>query len=193
MSNFEELLKKLTFEISQSQEHYVYYNKDTNRIHKISPVLQESDFETFAIDSEKVEPILKGINKLDDFIVYFDYGLKKFNIQKKQTTSFSNITLVEIKDSLTADLEVVIDKKNINFKIVDSLHEHIAADKSKLIFVITESSNPYKIFQQIDLPVSVLKESTFVSHQLTDEQIRNGLSIYTNKVFETYSLKVTHD
>jgi len=193
MSSLEDLLTRLTIDTAQSQEHYVYYDKETNRIHKISPIKQESTFEFFNIDSEIVEPILKGSYKLDDYTVYFDYKLKKFSIKRKQNESFSNISLIEIAEDEVADITILLDNTYITISLHDSLYKHIANDQNTLLFVITEKHNPYNLYYNFSIKASDVLENNKHKHQLTTEQIKNNVSIYTNPVFETYSLKVNYD
>lgn len=193
MSSLEDLLTRLTIDIAQTQEHYVYYDKETNRIHKISPIKQESTFEFFNIASEVVEPILKGSCKLDDYTVYFDYKLKKFSIKRKQNESFSNISLIEITEDEIADITILLDNTYITILLHDSLHEHIANDQNTLLFVVTEKHNPYNLYYNFNIKASDVLKNNKHKHQLTAEQIKNNVSIYTNPVFETYSLKVNYD
>lgn len=191
MPNLEELLQRLTAEITQTQEHYVYYNKENKRIHKISPVFEEQDkLEVFSIESDKVEPILKGINKLDDFFVFFDYTLKKYSIAKKVNSNFSNLFLEEITTTDDADLTITIDKNRINFAFDNSIKEHVETDETYLTFVVTEVNNPYRMYETMKFKSKDLFAVKFYEHQLTEEQIKKGVSIYTNRVFDKYSLKV---
>lgn len=193
MSSLENLLNRLTIDIAQKQEHYVYYDNETNRIHKISPIQQESNFESFSIESEIVEPILKGTARLDDYLVYFDYGSKKLNIKRKSYEIFSNISLIEVMPNNNSDVCIYLNNSNIKIKIQESLHNHATTDQNNLIFVITEKSNPYKLYYNFKIRVCDLLVKHTHEHQLTAEQIKNGVSIYTNPIFETYSLKVNYD
>lgn len=190
MSNLENLLNRLTIDITQEQEHYVHYDKETKRIHKISPVNQESKFEVCKIESEIVEPILNGTSRLDDYIVFFDYISKKMNVKKKQFEMFSNLIIEEILKAKNPDLEIFVDSKYITFKIKETLHEHIKNDESYLVFVVTEKHNPYKLYNSFNIKTSDLLRSNKIEHQLTIDQIKNRISMFTNMIFETYSLKV---
>jgi len=190
MSNLENLLTRLTIDITQKQEHYVYYDKETNRIHKISPINQESKFEFFSIDSKIVEPILKGLCKLDDYIVYFDYKLKKFSIKKKQNELYSDVSIIEIEKSENPDLDIQVDKTYITFNFHETLQESVKADQSSLIFVFTEQHNPYKLYFSFNIQTKELLANNKIQHQLTKSQLKNGVSMYTNSVFETYNLTI---
>lgn len=193
MSNLENLLNRLTIDVAQSQEHYVHYDKNTNQIHKISPINQKSKFEIFSIDSKIVEPILKGIARLDDFVVYFDYKLKKLNIKRKASSSFTNISLIEVKEIESADVTICIDNKYVKISACDNLLEHLKNDRNNLIFVITKKDNPYNLHYTFNIQACNILENISVEHQITAEEIQNGVSIYTNPVFETYTLKVNYD
>jgi hypothetical protein len=189
-----DLLSKLKVENTQKQQHYVYYNSDTMAITKISPVKKDSEYKVFAIDSERVESILLGTSKLDDYIVFFDYNTKDYNIKKKKSQNIDTIPLIEVGEKLSNfDLEVVLTLTNIAFVVNRDLIEHIKDDTGTMMFVFTEQNNPYKMYSNIEIQTKDLLDNNAYEHHLTPQQIENGVSIYTNKIFEKYSLEVTND
>ena len=193
MNDLKDLLSRLKVESSVDRIHYVYYNKDTKRIHKVSPKEERSDYECFSIATEKVEPILNGQVRTEDYYVYFDYGLKAYSIQRRFNENFSNISLIEVPFYGEGDLSITVDSKYIKFNVVDDLKSHLQGDISTLHFIITERNNPYMLYDKCDIVAKTLLETNKVEHQLSEEQLKRGLSIYTNPVFSTYSFKVDYD
>lgn len=189
-----DLLSKLKVENTQKQQHYVYYNSDTMAITKISPVKKDSEYQVFTIDSERVESILLGTSKLDDYIVFFDYNTKDYNIKKKKSQNIDTIPLIEVGEKLSNfDIEVVLALTSVTFVVNQDLIEHIKNDAGIMMFVFTEQHNPYKIYSNIEIQTKDLLADNAYEHHLTPQQIENGVSIYTNKIFEKYSLEVTND
>ena len=193
MSNLENLLKKLKIDIDQNQQHYVYYDIDSKNIHKISPKQENTSFEVFPIDSKTVNPILKGVGRLNDYFVYFDYGLKKFNIKKKSFDNFNKTNLIEVTPKNAPDLLITITLDELRFQTDNSLVEHLENDQSNLLFILTEKNNPYALYSTVSFPACALLENDRPSHQLSAQQLKKGVSIYTNPVFGSYSLKVDYD
>jgi hypothetical protein len=194
MSNLETLLNRLAQDITQKNEHFVYYDDKTKRINKISPVCQKSNDSVITVATEKVEPILRGTNKLDDYIVYFDYSSKSYSVQKRKQDNASNIFLTEIVENfLEADLTLHLNESTLSFKLNEQLIDYVTSDKSYLVFVVTEANNPYKLYNKFDFKASELVNNIDIKHHLTTEQINFGVSIYTNKIFDNYNLKVNYD
>jgi len=196
MSDLAKLLETLSAKISAKEQHYVYYNPKTLKIHRISPIEQNDEiYSSFLIDSNFVEPILNGYKKIDDFLVCYDYSKKDYSIRPRSEQHFSNLYLTIINEDIpNSDLSIEIDTK-IKFRLDNSLRKHIKQDTTNLIFVITESSNPYKIYQSFNFPANLLDSDSGVHAELKYpiENFQNGVSIYTNKVFDTYSVKVKDD
>ena len=82
MSNLQDLIKKLQVHAA-STDSYVYYTKDTGKIHKISSKNVPIDnFEVIAIPSDEVTPILTGEKRTDEFIVTYDLSLKQIRLKE---------------------------------------------------------------------------------------------------------------
>ena len=194
MSNLEDLLKKLKVDIEQNNQHYVYYDDDSKKIYKISPKKEESAYKIFSIDSKIVDPILQGIKRLDDFYVYFDYASKLHSIKERILISnFSSINLIKIDHYPSPDLSIVIKQDKIIFDINSELIEHLTEDQTKLVFVITENNNPYKLYNTFEINTNELLDLKTIDHHLSTEQLQKGVSMYTNPIFGSYSLKVDYD
>lgn len=193
MNEFKELFSKLKIDSTGTNLHYVYYDQETKKIHKISPKKEDSKFECFSITTEEVEPILTGQVRTEDYYVYFDYGFKKYSIQRKFNENFSNISLVEVSSYEQGDLSIVVDDTYITFEAAEELTQHLKNDETVLNFIVTERSNPYVLYYKCDILARNLVHDNRVEHHLSRKQLEKGLSIYTNPVFSTYSLKVNYD
>lgn len=196
MTDLSTLLSQLTRDVSQEEKHYVYYDKDTNKIEKITPVKDPSSIDDFfQINSDVVSPILLGTKKIDDYIVYYDFSLKCRQIKLLKTYNNNNQTLIEVSDEMTsADLEMLISQKNIKFSLTKDLYEHVGSDFSSIIIAVTEKNNPYKLHNSVMFTANNLTDPNFhLEYQFTKDVLENGVSIYTNKIFDTYSLKVDYE
>ena len=88
---------------------------------------------------------------------------------------------------------ITITSDSLQFKIDDSLVEHLENDQSNLLFIITEKNNPYALYSTVNFPAYALLENAIAEHQLSTQQLKKGVSIYTNPVFGSYSVAVTYD
>jgi len=82
MSDLQSLLKNLTAS-AVSAISYVYYDKETGRIHKISSKnIAEEGFEVFEIENDEVKPILTGERRIEEFIIKYDISLKQIRLKE---------------------------------------------------------------------------------------------------------------
>lgn len=196
MTDLSSLLSQLTQEVSQEEKHYVYYDKDTNKIEKITPVRDTSSInEFFEINSEFVRPILLGTKKIDDYVVYYDFSLKSRQIKLLKTYINNIQTLIEVFDEVKfADLEILVSRENIKFSLTRDLHGHIISDYTSIIIAVTEKNNPYKLHNSAMFTANKLADPNFcIDYQFDKDLLEDGVSIYTNKIFDTYSLKVDYE
>lgn len=82
MSSLHELIKKIQIG-KASSDSYVYYDKETGKIHKISSTNNvEEGFEVVAISTDEVKPILTGERRSDEFIITYDVSLKQLRLKE---------------------------------------------------------------------------------------------------------------
>ena len=82
MSDLQSLLKKLSVSAASTQS-YVYYDKETGKIHKISSTnVAEDGFAVFEIDNEEVKPILSGERRTEEFTITYDISLKQIRLKE---------------------------------------------------------------------------------------------------------------
>jgi hypothetical protein len=194
MNDITALISKLKVDHKELDTHYIYYDETQMSIHKISPVKEDSEYTVIDVDSEIVEPIISGRERLADYSIFFDYSDKKWTLRKKNNTSFNNITIKEIKDyHEEADLSIVVDSTNIELIPNKSIVEHISIDQSLLTIVVSMKNNPYALYKTFRLTTAEIARSPVLEHQLSKEEFSKGVSIYTNPFFSSYSLKVNND
>ena len=194
MNDITALISKLKVDHKELDTHYIYYDETRMSIHKISPVKEDSEYTVIDVDSEIVEPIISGRDRLADYSIFFDYSDKKWTLRKKNNTSFNNITIKEIKDyHEEADLSIVVDSTNIQLIPNKSIVEHISIDQSLLTIVVSMKNNPYALYKTFRLTTAEIARSPVLEHQLSKEEFSKGVSIYTNPFFSSYSLKVNND
>lgn len=98
MSDIIELLKSLGNNVSVSATSYVYFDKETGKINRISSRHNNElmDLEVLEVPHHQVKDILEGTKRTDDFIVAYDVSLKQITL--KEVTYESNAIVVS--DSL---------------------------------------------------------------------------------------------
>jgi hypothetical protein len=82
MSSLQELIKKIQVS-AVNTDSYVYYNKDTGKIHKISSTDDTDDeYSVVVIPNEEVRPILTGERRIEEFIIFYDVSLKQIRLKE---------------------------------------------------------------------------------------------------------------
>lgn len=82
MSSLQDLIKKIQVgEVSTNS--YVYYDKDTGKIHKISSTNVLDDvYSVIAIPQEEVKSILTGGKRTEEFVIVYDLSLKQIRLKE---------------------------------------------------------------------------------------------------------------
>ncbi len=83
MSELASLIKKLKVE-AVSSEAYVYYEKDSGAVKKISNrKFDTEDFELLVVTQDEAKPLLKGQYRLDEWVVTYDVSIKDRMLKRK--------------------------------------------------------------------------------------------------------------
>jgi len=83
MSELASLIKKLKVE-AVSSEAYVYYEKDSGAVKKISNrKFDTEDFELLVVTQDEAKPLLKGEYRLDEWVVTYDVSIKDRMLKRK--------------------------------------------------------------------------------------------------------------
>jgi plasmid maintenance system killer protein len=82
MSSLQDLIKKIQVS-AVITDSYVYYTKETGKIHKISSRnVPNDEYEVIAIPQEEVKPILSGERRTEEFTITYDLSLKQIKLKE---------------------------------------------------------------------------------------------------------------
>ena len=82
MTDLQDLINKLRVDVV-NKDSYVYYTKETGKIHKISSTnIPDSEFEVVAIPTDEVKPILTGERRTEEFVIFYDVSLKQIILKE---------------------------------------------------------------------------------------------------------------
>lgn len=208
MSRLQDLIKKIQVEKATS-ESYVYYSKDTGKIHKISST--ESPDENYKVTkllNKDVNSILTGKNKTEDFLIYFNIKTKQIELKKvknndkllvSETMAYklpveldfdTNNYDAVIKQNLIKNVwELVLNTETKNFLINNgyNLNENI-------YFSITAKNDPNIFYRSIKFNLKdVIETNAVVEFKYDIENSTDDIGIYTAKYFNNYAHGVVHD
>lgn len=116
MSSLHDLIKKIQVE-KVNLESYVYYNKDTGKIHKISSSnVPDPNYEIIKVSNEEVKPILTGERRTEEFVIVYDLSLKQIRLKEVAFDDSYNTA-----DTMTYLLPVVYKKETANVDLASPL------------------------------------------------------------------------
>ena len=82
MSSLQDLIKKIQVS-AVTADSYVYYTKETGKIHKISSRnVPNDEYEVVAIPQEEVKTILSGERRTEEFTITYDLSLKQIRLKE---------------------------------------------------------------------------------------------------------------
>lgn len=201
------LLKDLVAETKIDKNTYVYYDQETGKIKRVGGKTESNNLSYIVTDPKVVEPIMKGLKGLDDYIVEYDIAKKSLNIKeiKRPDTEDekSLLTFKEIPKKLkTRKVDVLVQQDlhrkvwivKLSKEISESLRKEAVYIKSNLFFSITKKNDPNILYRTISCPISDLvnQENNLgveFSFKYTVEHTTD-LSLYTSKYFDAYKYEV---
>lgn len=206
MKEFENL-RKLIADTKVDSNTYVYYDQESGKIKKIGGKSKNTDLSYIITDSKIVEPIMKGLKGLDDYVVEYDISKKKLNlkeIKKPETEDARSLLTFKAvpKQQKTRKIDVLIqqDLKNKCWKIklskaiVESLINESIYIRSNLFFSITKKNDPNVLYRTISCPIGELvKEENLEGKSFLfkyDTEYQKDISVYTSNYFDVYKYEV---
>jgi hypothetical protein len=206
MSDLQSLLKKLSA-APASAISYVYYDKETGKIHKISSRnVAEDGFEIFEIETLEVKPILTGERRTDEFIIMYDVSLKQIRLKEVayddsyNTAATMCYQLPVINCNITLDTDIVIqqDTKNnvwnlqINPHTKKFLRMSMYNTKETICFSITSKYDPNILYRSLEFLIGELitEDVPTIPFKFASESIPTDVSIYTAKYFDSYAHEI---
>jgi hypothetical protein len=215
MSSLQDLIKKIQVDAA-SLLSYVYYDKDTGAIHKISSINSPStEFAIISIPNEKVTSLLTGEKRLDEFVITTDnvlncVELKEINnVNTYDTASImcyelpviKNLSNSSITKNNTSDDSTVIVQQDIinkywkvvvNSRLKNFLIYNENYLNKTLYFSITSKYDPNVFYRSLKVNIDDLLYDTPLSipFKYTVEEDEANISIYTVKYFDKYTHEV---
>ena len=203
MSSLANLISQINSQISTVSESYVYYDKDTGKIHKISNKEIESDFEICKVETTLVRDIITGVKKTENFIVSYDLSQKRMTINELSYESeldsvkYRLYEIPEINNNIY-DVKII---RNINDKcwtvqLSDETKKELIKSKyssnDSIYFSITEKHNPNILYKSIESNLSSLLVNPilFPFEYKWEHDKHKNVSIYTPKFFYNYVYEV---
>ena len=216
MSNsLKSLFEKIKIDAQTADISYVYYDKKSGEIHKISPRKEDSNYEILELDHKEVKDLLTGEKKTADYKVSYDIGTKLVilkNIHEGNTVFLYDKVLykipkedLEISDSeipkedleisdliikqdfITNTWKVSISNETIQFIRSNNLSSH-----DKILLSVTKKDDPNILYRTLYIELgNAIENSIIIPFQFDFEFEQREVSIYTNKYFKSYSYKVT--
>jgi len=202
MSNdLKTLFQKIKIDAQTADVSYVYYDKETGEIHKISPKKENSKYEILEVDYAEVKSLLTGEKKTSDFKVFYDVSSKIVilkNINETTALSYDKI-LYKIPNDINQP-DFLIEQNFITNSWIIALKEetlcfiknHNLSLYDKILLSITKKDDPNILYRTLYIDLGkVVEKSISIPFKFNFEFERRDVSIYTNKYFDSYSYKVT--
>ena len=203
MSDLHTLLKKLTVTATQPFS-YIYYEKETGKINKVSSRNDiEDGFEIFEIPSADVEPILKGERKTEEFVIFYDASSKQIQLKEVsyKDRSFSTVSmsyqLPVVESGSGYDVVLIQDIVNqcwtlfINDSTKRFLNTAGYERNEVLYFSVTSKGDPNILINSLEFTIeSVLDTALCIPFKFEQECTSGHVSIYTAKHFDNYAHEV---
>tara|TARA_B110000503_G_scaffold83166_1_gene126871 strand:- start:1125 stop:1760 length:636 start_codon:yes stop_codon:yes gene_type:complete len=210
MSDLQSLLKRLSVSPVNTMS-YVYYNKVTGKIHKISSKnIPEEGFEVFEVENEEVTPILTGEKRTEEFVIFYDVSLKQIRLKavayddSYSTAATLCYQLPAIKYNSTDDVSLesdIVIRQDINngewnIRINPHTKKFLRMSgynlKETLYFSVTSKYDPNILYRSLEFTIgNLISNNVSVIPFIYDtESNANGVSIYTAKYFDSYTHEV---
>jgi len=200
MSNLQDLIKKIQVAKVDLQS-YVYYNKDTGKIHKISSSnVPDNDYEIIKLSNEEVRPILTGEKRTEEFVVKYDIKAKQVRLTEllhEDITGAGSTIYYQLpaNNEDTADITICQDTINKVWKIIinPAIKKVLTGTTiNTLYFSITSKNDPNIFYRSLEFNISnsLVDDDLTIPFKYDIERSFDDVSIYTSKYFDSYSHEV---
>jgi hypothetical protein len=197
-------LSEIQISIVEDLYSYVYFDKNTGKIEKISRK-EDSDEEVtcLKVNLSDVEDLINGKKRLEDYRVLYNSTIKDFQIlelEKNIHVRNINNSLLKIEKLTTYDkdnCDIIVQQNNItqswNF-IVNKNLNFLKNVNDVLFFSITKKNDPNILYRTILVNVSNLTDNIIqIPYVYNTETDLVNVSVFTNKVLDTYIHEVIND
>ena len=176
----------------------VAFEKNTGKIIAIGPGLTHEN--KIDVSFSEVAKFKTGEASKLDYCVTYDIADKNYKIIKKeeQTKITANDILYEIEKTNNADITVVQNKSKKRWEVIldkqtqHTLQKNNFSSQQKISFSVTAlgDANILYRYMSIDFNELVKKGQVEIDFIMSFEKQETRLSIYTRKIFDTYSYEV---
>jgi len=176
MSELASLLRKLKVE-AVSNDAYIYYEKETGSVKKVSNRKYDSDeYEVLTVTQDEAKPLLQGEFRLDEYIIAYDVSLKDRKLKRKTyedqnkiaSTLCYELPLIKNYNDGHSSLEPAYDGVDVYIWAIEG--EYV---KDQIVFY---ENNVYKLLEDND-----------------EGQIFGNAELFVKDVLLTDMSTVTHD
>lgn len=205
MSSLHDLIKKIRVE-EANLESYVYYDKETGKIHKISSSnVPDNNYQIIKVSNDEVAPILTGERRTEEFVIIYDLNIKEIRLKEisfnnSYNTANTMVYLLPVTKEkiLERDVNVCQNIKqgfwkiNLNSTTKRFLKTTNYNFKEKMYFSITSKFDPNILYRSLECTISDLlsNDEVLIPFKYDIEYSEQDVSIYTVKYFENYSHEV---
>ena len=177
MSELASLLRKLKVE-AVSNDAYIYYEKETGSVKKVSNRKYDSDeYEVLIVTQDEAKPLLQGEFRLDEYIIAYDVSLKDRKLKRKTyedqnkiaSTLCYELPLIKNYNDGHSSLEPAYDGVDVYIWAIDGTYvkDQIVFYENN-VYKLLEDNNEGQLFGNAELFVKdvLLTDMSTVTHDL---------------------------
>jgi hypothetical protein len=202
--NLIDFLSKVKVETSNNLYSFLYFDKQTGKIEKITnKQSNDQKYECLKVKLSLVEDLINGKQRIEDYRVVYNSKIKDFEIIKIEENFCArdiNNILLKINKTVKFDADsydVVIQQNNKtkSWNIdVNSNINFIKNVNNILFFSVTEKNDPNILYRTIMFDALKLVDNSIqIPYIYENESDLNNISVYTNKVLDSYIHKAIND
>jgi len=201
MFNVTKLLKQINANIVTSTNSYIYYNRNTGMLIKITNAYEEeTEHSILVLSYDEVKHIITGTRRLDEYRVKYDSYTSSYKLYF--VSELSNIGTINEKlhkinnayDENDVDIVIIQDNKNQHWKVkitdtgASKLKQNIIHITDEISFTVVENNDPNIFYEKIDVDLLIFKTTNIFETEFKYDysKLLNDPSIYTYKIFSKY-------
>lgn len=181
-----------------SEEFWIYFEKNTGMIKKISGKKENtSDLLSIPVLYEQVKDIYEGRKNFNNFVVEYSIRQKEYKFCAVEDRVIKTAHFLEIPNNLkNYEILIIQNIKNkcweikISRDLKKELKKENIYSKSQISFSITQKGNPHVLYRFIKVDLHSLVNNLVESIPFTNLYEEKEVSVFTSKYFNAYSHKV---
>jgi hypothetical protein len=177
---------------------YLYINKDTMQVCRVSPSLEEDDTYIVQIEAALGISFIESPHTINDYVVYHDGSTTHF-IKKEKSADvlipfyYSPQLIAEDVENpvitvylLKDELQVTLSPELTSYAL--TLYGNMPKGKQHAEFYISAKNDPNKLLEIMEIDMLALARGGIVRMGFNHDP--QEVSIFTRKVFDSYGLKI---